>query len=291
MELILNDLSLYGQFASIDDFEDYFIEYLNKPVNLIISQKIPLLKRQDSYSRQITKDITMYTYFKKSSNRTVATIIKKQIVDMAIGEPSWDVEGMMRTKSCIEYQYPDKQSEPNCYTEAIERKCPLLSVQKDNKAVEKIQCYRDKEPVETANITDLNTFLDAYIKDNIRNIRFVVEHYQMDKMIRCAEVSGKCYTESALLENDLNEQDIQKFLDNIPTLINDKSSGRSSHWWKSIKDDICEYRLSVSSGRELRVLFQWGEKLIFLNGFIKKAEKTPPGEIKLAERIIKQWTQ
>ena len=291
MELILNDLSLYGQFASIDDFEDYFIEYLNKPVNLIISQKIPLLKRQDSYSRQITKDITMYTYFKKSSNRTVATIIKKQIVDMAIGEPYWDVEGMMRTKSCIEYQYPDKQSEPNCYTEAIERKCPLLSVQKYNKAVEKIQCYRDKEPVETANITDLNTFLDAYIKDNIRNIRFVVEHYQMDKMIRCAEVSGKCYTESALLENDLNEQDIQKFLDNIPTLINDKSSGRSSHWWKSIKDDICEYRLSVSSGRELRVLFQWGEKLIFLNGFIKKAEKTPPGEIKLAERIIKQWTQ
>lgn len=291
MELILNDLSLCGQFAEIDDFEDYFIEYLNEPINLIIGRKIPLLKRQDSYSRQITKDVTMYTYFKKSSNRTVATIIKKQIVDMAIDEPYWDVEDTMRTKPGIEYQYPDKQSEPNCYTEAIERRCPLLSIQKDNGAKEKIQCYRDKESVETANITDLNTFLNAYIKEDIRNIRFVVEHYRMIKPIRCAEVSGKCYTESALLGNDLSEQDIQKFLTNIPTLINDKSSGHKTHWWDSIKDDICEYRLSVSGGREFRVLFQWGETLTFLNGFIKKTEKTPPREIKLAERIIKQWTQ
>lgn len=291
MELILNDLSLHGQFANIDDFEDYFIEYLNKPINSIIEQKIPLLKRQDSYSRQITKDVTMFTYFKKSSNRTVATIIKKQIVDMAIDEPYWDAEDMMRTKSGIEYQYPDKQPEPNCYTEAIERKCPLLSIQKDNRAEEKIQCHRDKEPVETASITDLNTFLNAYLKDDIRNIRYVIEHYQMPKTIKCAEISGKCYTESALLENDLNEQDIQKFLDNIPTLIKDKSSGSSSHWWKSIKDDISEYRLTVSSGREFRVLFQWGEELTLLNGFIKKTEKTPPGEIKLAERIIKQWIQ
>lgn len=291
MELILNDLSLHGQFAAIDDFEDYFIDHLNELIKLMIDQKIPLLKKQDSYNRNITKDITMYTYFRESSNRTVATIIKKQIVDLAIDEPYWDTDDMMRTRPDVDYEYPDKQSEPNCYTEAIERKCPLLSIQEDNNAGERIECYRDKESVGVINITDVNTFLNAYIKEGIHNIRFAIEHYQMDKAMICAEVSGKCYTESALLENNLSEQDIRKFLDNIRTLVDDKSHGRKSHWWSAIKDDICEYRISVSDGRELRVLFQWEEKLIFLNGFIKKTEKTPPKEIKLAERIRDQWTQ
>ena len=286
MELILNDLSLHGQFAELDDFEDYFIEYLNKPIDFIIDQRIPLLKKQDTFNRKITKDTTMYTYFREASNRTVATIIKKKIVDMAIDEPFWDTKDRMRSKPDIKnYQYPDKQSEPNCFTEAIERKCPLLSIQKDNMAEERIECYRDQESVEIANITNVNTFLNAYIKEDIHNIRYVIEHYQLSKTIRCAEVSGRCYTESALLENNLNEQDIRKFLDNIQTLIDDKSNGRKTHWWDSIKDDICEYRLSVSDGRELRVLFQWGEELTFLNGFIKKTDKTPPKEIKLAERI------
>lgn len=301
MELILNDLSLHGQFEEIDDFEDYFIEYLNKPIDLIIDQRIPLLKKQDTYNRKITRDITLDKYLKEAFNRSAATLMKEKIIKLAYYEPYWDEADELQSKSGIDYQYPakqeivkqhpDEQSEPNCFTEAIERKCPLLSIQKDNKAEEKIECYRDQEPVEIINITNVNTFLNAYLRDDIHNIRFAIEHYQANKTMKCAEVSGKCYTENALLENNLKEQDIQKFLDNIRTVIDDKSNGRKTHWWDSIKEDICEYRLSVSDGRELRVLFWWGEELVFLNGFIKKTEKTPPKEIKLAERIKNQWTQ
>ena len=291
MELILNDLSLHGQFAEIDDFEDYFIEYLNELIDFIIEQKIPLLKKSDTYNRKITKNVTMQTYFREASNRTVATIIKKKIVDMSIDEPYWDAGGMIQSKLDIDYQYPDKQSEPNCFTEAIERRCPLLSIREGNRIESEIECYRDEELVKIANITNRKTFLDAYIKVDISNARFVIEHYQENKVVKCAEISGKCYTENALMENNLNEQDIQKFIDNIQTLIDDKSNGRKTHWWDSIKGDICEYRLSVSGGRELRVLFQWGKELIFLNGFIKKTDKTPPKEIKLAERIKNKWNQ
>lgn len=301
MELILNDLSLQGQFADIDDFEDYFVEYLNRLFDLIIDQKIPLLKKQDTYSRKITENVTLDKYLKEAFNRPAATLLKEKIIEMAYHKPYWDDEDAVQSKSGINYQYPAKPTlvkqhpneliEPNCFTEAIERKCPLLSIHKDHRAEGKIGCYRDQELVEIDDIASVNAFLNVYIRDDMHNIRYAIEHYQLTKAIRCAEIAGKCYTESALLENDLTEQDMQKFLDNIPTLINDKSSGRKTHWWDSIRDDICEYRLTVSSSREFRLLFQWGEELTFLNGFIKKTESTPPREIKLAERIKKQWTQ
>ena len=40
---------------------------------------------------------------------------------------------------------------------AIERKCPLLSIQEDNRAEELIARCRNKEPVEIANIAKVNT--------------------------------------------------------------------------------------------------------------------------------------
>lgn len=291
MELILNDLSLQGQFAELDDFEDYFIENLLKLINYIIDRKIPLFKKSDTYSRHITNDITLEQYLRESYNRPVAALIKEKIIAVAYHKPYWDDVDQMQSRTDVDYQYPDKQSEPNCFTEAIERKCSLLSVCNEHVLGERIECCRNLETVEILNIINVNTFLNAYIKDDMCNIRFAIENYQVNKEVKCADVSGNCYTENALLENDLNEQDIQKFLDNIQTLISDKSSGRKTHRWDSIKDDICEYRLSVSDGRELRVLFQWGKELVFLNGFIKKTDKTPLKEIKLAERIRNKWIQ
>lgn len=291
MKLILNDLSLYGQFADIDDFEDYFLTYLNKLLDFIIDQKIPLLKKQDTYSRKITEDVTVDKYLKEAFNRPAATLLKGKIIQMAYQDPYWDEADEIQSRSDTDYQYPAKQVlvkrysdeplEPNCFTEAIERKCPLLSIQEDNRAEELIACCRNKKPVEIANIANVNTFMREYVKDDMKNIRYAIEHYDLNKAVRCTDR----HTENALLNSGLNEQDLLKFLENIQTLINDKSNGHKTHWWDSIKDDICEYRLSVSGGRELRVLFQWGRELVFLNGFIKKTEKTPSNEIKLAERI------
>jgi len=287
MELILNDLSLYGQFATIDDFEDIFLKHMNDIVKLIIEQKVPLYKKSDTYNRNITANVTVHRYLSKTYNDPVATIIKQNIVKMAYNQPYWDAIGIMQSRTNVDYDYPNKQPEPNCFTEAIERKCPILSMRDDNKVQEIIKCSKNNQSVELTDVRDVKTFLNAYLKDNMNNIRFVIEHYPVNKALRCAEVSGKCYTENALLENNLNEQDLRKFVDNMQILISDKENGRKTHWWDSIKDDICEYRLSISDGRELRVLFQWGKELVFLNGFIKKSEKTPPKEIKLAEKIIK----
>lgn len=286
MELILNDLSLRGQFACIDDFEDYYVDYLRSVIDFIKKEQIPFYKKSDTYNRMIVKDVSLERYLREASNQSVATMIKKAIVEMAYCEPYWDIDDM-KTRKDVEYRYPDKQGEPNCFTEAIERKCPLVSIRENETLETKIICYREDETVEITDIRDIKMLLDEYLREDIKNVRVVMENYPVGKKVNCAEISGRCYTEEALLENDLNMQDIQKFIKNIQTLIQDKFSGRKSHWWDSIKEDIYEYRLSISDGRELRVLFQWGEELTFLNGFIKKTEKTPKWEIELAEKIKK----
>lgn len=287
MELIFNDLSLHGQFLTIDDFEDYYVECLKKILDLIVDRKIPVYKKMDTYSRLITNGVTLEKYLKESSNRTVATLLKKAIIELAFHAPYWDDE-KMQSRESVDYQYPNKQDEPNCYTEAIERRCPLLSIQESETEEIVLKCYRNDEQIELENIKNEKNLLDAYLKDDVRNVRFVMEHYPVEKAIRCAEVLGKCYTEEALFENDLEESDIRKFVDNIDMLIQDKAAGRKTHWWDDIRDEINEYRVSVSNGRELRVFFLWREELIFLNGFIKKVRKTPPGEIDKAVDIKKK---
>lgn len=55
--------------------------------------------------------------------------------------------------------------------------------------------------------------------------------------------------------------------------------------------NIWEVRSSLPSKREARLLFTATEnQIVVLHGFIKKSQKTPPGEIKLAQRRLKDLT-
>lgn len=53
----------------------------------------------------------------------------------------------------------------------------------------------------------------------------------------------------------------------------DKMSGIESHFYDRIDGDLNEYRLTISGNREFRLFFLWKDKIIFLNGGVKKTEK------------------
>ena len=59
MELILNELSLDGQFRSRDEFTEYVLDVLRPVLDIVIENKIPLLKKSDLYIRRITGDETL----------------------------------------------------------------------------------------------------------------------------------------------------------------------------------------------------------------------------------------
>lgn len=54
-----------------------------------------------------------------------------------------------------------------------------------------------------------------------------------------------------------------------------------------LQDDIFELRLHISGNRIFRLLFVQNEGIRFLNGFIKKTQKTPALEIAKAIEIKK----
>ena len=59
----------------------------------------------------------------------------------------------------------------------------------------------------------------------------------------------------------------------------------------SLGHGLWEVRSSLSGGRIARVIFAFNDgTIVLLNGFIKKSRKTPPAEIDLAFKRLKEMT-
>lgn len=60
---------------------------------------------------------------------------------------------------------------------------------------------------------------------------------------------------------------------------------------RSLGDGLWEVRSSLAGGRIARVIFAFDDgTIVLLNGFIKKTRKTPPAEIDLALKRLKEMT-
>lgn len=61
---------------------------------------------------------------------------------------------------------------------------------------------------------------------------------------------------------------------------------------RQVKDKIRELRTNDKYG-EIRILYfaYTGRTIVLLHGFIKKTEKTPTGEIEIAEKRLKDYTE
>ena len=60
---------------------------------------------------------------------------------------------------------------------------------------------------------------------------------------------------------------------------------------RSLGHGLWEVRSSLSGGRIARVIFAFDDAtIVLLNGFIKKSRKTPPAEIDLALKRLKEMT-
>ncbi len=285
MELILNDFSIAGQFEAIGDFEEYFIKQLNPVMQMVLERKIPFYKRTDTYSRRLTKDVSITDYI-RTANNPVATLMKADLIQITYTEPYWDDEEQLQSDDKVDYRYPGEYEEPNCFTEVIERNEELFSFPCDEFPEKEIVCFRNNEERRVANICSMTDLLCSYLKSDKENLKYVFEKYPFKKKIKFASVNGKCYAEEALLSPELLMNDIVKIFINIPKLIEDKAAGNKTHWWDSIERDIFEYRVSISSNREYRILFLWRSELIFLNGFVKKTAATPESEKKKARMIM-----
>ena len=74
----------------------------------------------------------------------------------------------------------------------------------------------------------------------------------------------------------------------MPRLIMDKMSGIESHFYDRIDGVLNEYRLTSSLYREFRLFFLWKDKIIFLNGGVKKQKKANSLDLQRAYKFRKK---
>lgn len=282
MELILNELSFDGQFQTREEFISYVLDVLIPMMNIIIEKEIPLLKKSDIYNMRISGENTLQDFL-IMTNEPAMSLLKSSIVNLAYCEPYWDLT--VESDLGVSYEYPVVAEEPNCFTEVIERLDTLISLPHPFYTMDKILCKRNQVKLEICNVVKVERLLKEILMEDKNTIRYILERYPFSRPVICAEVNGKCYAEEAFLENDLVINDFFEIVAAIPRLIEDLGRGRKSDLWDKLQGDIFEFRMHVSSNRIFRLLFVQQEGIQFLNGFIKKSQKTPPAEIDKAIKI------
>lgn len=282
MELILNELSFDGQFQSQDEFIEYISGILIPVLDVIVENRIPLLKKSDIYSFQITHDATIQDLLMRVNEPSIS-LLKSYIVNLGYCEPYWDFSSL--TNLNMKYEYPMSAEEPNCFTEVIERAGKLLSLRHPLFDSDQFPCRRNGKRLDIANITEIKKLLKEILLEDKEKIRYIIERYPYERMVACVEIDGTCFAEEALLENNLGINDLIHMLETISQLIDDLGHGRKSNLWDKLQDDVFELRLHISANRIFRLLFIQFNGIQFLNGFIKKTQKTPPAELAKAIEI------
>jgi len=286
MEIILNDLSLDGQFQDFEEFERYFIETLNAVLTVIAEKNITLYKMTMLLEREVIKGITLIQLLHQKTNVAALAVLRKRFIQL-MDNPFLDDD--IKADADGVYCYPAVAEEPNCFTEAIERVAPMLSFPNEQFEQDYFACEKSKMTITLHNIKDLKGLLDELLLRNREEIGYILEKYPFSKKILLAGTEGRYHTVQAIVENGLLLEDIQKILRQLPMLIEDKQNGRKTHRWENIDGPINEYRVTISEDREFRIMFLWQDGLILMNGFVKKRQTTPKGEIDKAKMIARQY--
>lgn len=104
-------------------------------------------------------------------------------------------------------------------------------------------------------------------------MNFEVEYYE-DK-------NGEYPVEEFILSQ---EEKMQAKIFRMITLLEEYGNQLREPYSKELDDKIFELRIKQSSNiTRILYFFVVGRKIILTNGFVKKQDKTPPGEIKLAK--------
>ena len=110
-------------------------------------------------------------------------------------------------------------------------------------------------------------------------MNFEVEYFEDD--------NGKYPVEEFILSQ---EAKMQAKIFRMITLLEEYGNQLRDPYSKELEDKIFELRIKQSSNiTRILYFFVVGKKIILTNGFVKKQDRTPPGEIKLAKERRKRY--
>ena len=241
MNLIFNDCSLNGQFESTETFTDYLIEGFFPMADIIDKKDIQLFSSYTTYDCKVTNNLSLGDLLYGSVNDTILTMLKTLILLM--NPPYWNDNP--QTNCSLMYKYPAEGiQEPNCFTEAIAMRAPMLSVENDKGCKDELvfECFEGGCSVPLIYIQRKRGLLKNYLKET-KDLIYVIENYDYEISVDAIRKNDKCYARDDIESCDLNVSDLLKIVDSFHWVIDAVKNNQSNHYSKYLGDNIYEYRL------------------------------------------------
>lgn len=206
MEIIINELSLSGQFNNEDDFLDN-LKKLLPIINLIDKLEFILLKNYSFFSSQITPNKKLNEILYSRDNRVRR--IKSYLLKLA-QPPYWEDT---KKHSC-QYDTYTYNSIDICGTslaEASQRDKLILSFKHDNYDNERLQIKKNDNNIDIVNILSKDILLDNLYQNDTIDALVFCRHKFLNSNLNFENL------EKGYAFNKLNNSQITKFIDTFNT--------------------------------------------------------------------------
>lgn len=162
MEILINELSLDGQFNNEEEFLDNFDSVL-KIVKLIELFDFSLLKEYMLFDKNITANFKLLDFSKSKTDK--ARKFKSFLLKLAQNPPFWNED---KKHDCYDvYQYQGKNICDTSMAESCERDKMILSFIHDNFNKNICTVLKNSENVDIFNIIEINDFLEYLFKKKV----------------------------------------------------------------------------------------------------------------------------
>ena len=179
MEILLNELSLNGQFTSEEDFLDNLNNVL-VTIKLLEVLNFNLLKNYTFFNSNVTATKTLSQIMRSRNDRVRK--IKSYLLKLSNNPPFWNDT---QKHSCIydTYTYSSNNICDTSLAESSKRDKIILSFNHNNFLISKIIIKQNSTNINIYNIVDKNIFLDELLKtSNISPINYCLNKYKNTKL-------------------------------------------------------------------------------------------------------------
>lgn len=287
MEVIINDFSLDGQFKGEEDFLDSLYEYTLPMLDKLQILKARIIRSYNSYDAKVTKNKTLNDLLITRGNPEI-TKLKGQLQKLFFEEPYWE-DSLKSKDELYDCEFTDLRSQ-FCLAEAFERKNPVISFEHNKFKESVIEILKNNEVKYVKNLFNNEIMLQIFREDGvISHLEYIILKYSMNESFGFKD--EKNYFNELVENASLSLDDQDYIISNMDKLIqffrNGENPGDLS---KTIEGKLKEFRTSLTNNRQIRFFyFENGKKIIFMNGFLKKTQKTPNSEIERAKRIMAEY--
>lgn len=159
MEILINELSFCGQFASVDEFVEQALPPLIFVLKDINSSKDQLLKKDDFYLSSVTKQNTLYDVFVGTFSRQYDEIRRvKTLLVKLFEDPYWEKDQKHSVNS--KYIYNQNDVWGSSLAESCERDKVILSSMFANFNNRLLAVFKDAAVVSIDNLFDKGHYIE-----------------------------------------------------------------------------------------------------------------------------------